>query len=156
VLWHNFPATDTTGIGVNVDINVGFSGCSIYGVTDMGISTTLTTGNGITVTVAGDNDTYQNDGDSNANHFVYPAGIPIPMAAVQELQAGTHRRLGDSSEAFSDSYTYVPGDGYQNEIYNMQTIYWLLNRFMQKLDIAEARVDADLNNVPDLQMTWSG
>jgi len=46
------------------------------------------------------------------------------MAAVQHLPGGGRIAIwGDSSESFSDSYTYVPGDGYQNEIYNMETRY---------------------------------
>jgi hypothetical protein len=149
VLWHNFPATMTTGIGVNVNTVVGFSGCSLYAM-DGGISTTLTTGNGVTVTVVGDDDTYQYDGDGNADHFVYPPDVPIPMAAVQELPGGGRLAVwGDSNESFSDSYTYVPGDGYQNEIYNMETIYWLLGYPLEKWDIAQARADAELNDTPD-------
>jgi uncharacterized protein YdeI (BOF family) len=150
VLWHNFPAAFDLGIGVNVDIVVGFSGCSIHGVDELGISTTLTTGNGITVTVVGDDDTYQFDGDGNADHFVYPAGASIPMAAVQMLPGGGRIAVwGDSSESFSNSYTYVPGDGYQNEIYNMETIYWLLGRQLEEWTVAQARADAELNDTPD-------
>ena len=88
VLWHILPGVDETGIGVNVDIVVGFSGCSIYGVDDLGKPIPLTTGDGVIVTVVGDDDTYQNDGDGNADHFVYPQDVPIPMAAVQELPGG--------------------------------------------------------------------
>ena len=150
VLWHNFPATNTTGIGVNVQTLVGFSGCSIYGVDDQGTPIALTTGDGITVTVEGDDDTYQNDGDGNDDHFVYPDDMRIPMAAVQELPGGGRIAVwGDSNEAFSDSFTYVSGDGYQNEIYNMQTIYWLLGHPLEKWDIGEARKDEELNDTPD-------
>lgn len=160
VLWHNFPATDTTGIGVNVNTVVGFSGCSIYGVETEGTlvyPVPLTTTNGVTVTVVGDDDTYQNDGDGLGDHFVYPEDMRIPMAAVQELPGGGRIAVwGDSNESFSDSYTYVPGDGYQNEIYNMQTIYWLLGHPLEKWDIAEARYDAGLNDTPDHlnQLVW--
>jgi len=150
VLWHVLPARDTTGIGVNVNIVVGFSGCSIYGVDEGGQPIPLTTGDGITVTVVGDDDTYQYDGDGLADHFVYPEGVPIPMAAVQELPGGGRIAVwGDSNESFSDAFTYVPGDGYQNEIYNMETIYWLLGRPLEKWTIAEARFDAELNDTPD-------
>ena len=152
VLWHIFPGVEETGIGVNVDIDVGFSGCSIYGVDDLGDPIPLTTGDNIVVTVVGDDDTYQFDGDSLADHFVYTdtALTPIPMAAVQELPGGGRIAVwGDSSEAFSDSYTYVPGDGFQNEIYNMQTIYWLLGHPLEKSSIAEARADAEWDDTPD-------
>lgn len=151
VLWHNFPGVAETGIGVNVDFVVGYSGASIYGVTDTGISTTLTTGNGVTVTVVGDDDTYQNDDDGLADYFDYSStGVPIPMAAVQQLPGGGRIAVwGDSQESFSNSYTYVPGDGHQNEIYNVQTIYWLLGRPLEKWTIAEARADAELNDTPD-------
>jgi hypothetical protein len=149
VLWHNFPATDTTGIGVNVNSVVGFSGCSIYGVDAQGDPQALTTGDGITVTVVGDDDTYQNDDGGDGLYYTYTVNS-IPMAAVQELSGGGRIAVwGDSSEAFSDSYTYVPGDGYQNEIYNMETIYWLLGHPMEKWNIAEARADAELNDTPD-------
>lgn len=150
VLWHTFPATQTLGIGVNVVIDVGFSGCSIFGVDAGGISQTLTTGNGITLTVVGDDDTYQYDSDGLPPLYEYPDDDIIPMAAVQELPGGGRIAVwGDSQEAFSDSYTYVPGDGFQNEIYNMQTIYWLIDRQFEKWDIAEARADAELNDTPD-------
>jgi uncharacterized repeat protein (TIGR01451 family) len=149
VYWHNFPATTTTGIGVNVDTVVGFSGCSIYGLDDQGNPAALTTGDGITLTVVGDDDTYQNDGDSNDDHFVYTDN-PIPMAAVQDLPSGGRIAVwGDSSEFFSDSYTYVSGDGHQNEIYNMQSIYWLLGHPLEKWDISKAREDTELNDTPD-------
>lgn len=156
VYWHNFPATTTTGIGVNVNTAVGFSGCSIYGVDDLGNSIPLTTGNGITLTVVGDDDTYQNDGDGLDDHFVYTSN-PIPMAAVQDLPSGGRIAVwGDSSEFFSDSYTYVSGDGHQNEIYNMQTIYWLLGHPLEKWDIGKAREDTELNDTPDYlnRLVW--
>jgi DNA/RNA endonuclease YhcR with UshA esterase domain len=150
VIWHNLPATQTTGIGVNVDAVVGFSGCSVYGVDDEGTAVPLTTGDGVVVTVVGDDDTYQNDGDGYGDHFVYPDEMQIPMAAVEQLPGGSRIAVwGDSNEFFSDSYTYVPGDGFQNEIYIMQTVYWLLGHPLQKSDIAEARYDAELDDTPD-------
>jgi DNA/RNA endonuclease YhcR with UshA esterase domain len=149
VLWHNFPATDTTGIGVNVNTVVGFSGCSIYGVDEQEDPVALTTGDGITLTIIGDEDTYQNDDGGDGLYYTYTEN-PIPMAAVQELPGGGRIAVwGDSSEAFSDSYTYVPGDGYQNEIYNMQTIYWLLGHPLERWDIAKVRYDAELDETPD-------
>ncbi|MGC9400400.1 MAG: CehA/McbA family metallohydrolase [Anaerolineae bacterium] len=156
VYWHTFPATTTTGIGVNVNTVVGFSGCSIYGVDAQGAPIPLTTGNGITLTVVGDDDTYQNDGDGNADHFVYTSN-PIPMAAVQDLPGGGRIAVwGDSNEFFSDSYTYVSGDGHQNEIYNMQTIYWLLGHPLEKWEIGKAREDAGLDDTPDYlnRLVW--
>lgn len=150
VLWHVFPNTLTTGIAVNTDILVGFSGASIYGVDDVGTPIPLTTGNGVTLTVVGDDDTYQNDGDGLGDHFVYPTGTVIPMAAVQALPGGGRLAVwGDSNESFSDAYTYVQADGFQNEIYNMETIYWLLGHPMQQRTIAEARADAEWDNKPD-------
>jgi DNA/RNA endonuclease YhcR with UshA esterase domain len=157
VLWHNFPATMTTGIGVNVDTVVGFSGCSIYGVDDLGDPYPLTTGGGVTVTVVGDDDTYQNNDDDDGVFFDYPDGALIPMAAVQELPGGGRIAVwGDSNESFSDSYTYVPGDGYQNEIYNMETVYWLVGMPLEKWDVADARMDAELNDTPDYlnRLVW--
>jgi hypothetical protein len=151
VQWHNLPGVASTGIGVNVDLVVGYSGASIYGVTSQGISTTLTTGNGVTVTVVGDDDTYQNDDDGRGDYLDYSStGVPIPMAAVQQLPGGGRIAVwGDSQESFSNSYTYVPGDGHQNEIYNMETIYWLLGRPLEHWTIAQARADAELNDTPD-------
>jgi uncharacterized protein YdeI (BOF family) len=150
VLWHVFPGVDFTGIGVNVDTIVGFSGCSIYGLDGNGDPVALTTGNGVTITVQGDDDTYQIDNDGLADHFVYPSGVPVPMAAVQELPGGGRVAVwGDSDESFSDSYTYIAGDGFQNEIYNMESIYWLLDRPLEKWSIAQARDDAELNDTPD-------
>jgi len=149
VYWHTFPSTTTTGIGVNVETVVGFSGCSIYGVDDQDDPIPLTTGDGITLTVVGDEDTYQNDGDSLDDHFEYTDN-PIPMAAVQDLPTGGRIAVwGDSSEFFSDSYTYVSGDGHQNEIYNMETIYWLLGHPLEEWDIGKAREDAEFNDTPD-------
>jgi hypothetical protein len=150
VLWHNFPAWQETGIAVNTDIVVGFSGCSIYGVDEFGTPMPLTTGNGITVTIYGDDDTYQNDDGGDGFYFTYTAPYTIPMAAIQLLPSGGRIAVwGDSSESFSDAFTYVQGDYYQNEIYNMETIYWLLGHPMEKMDIAEARFDAEGNDTPD-------
>ncbi len=150
VLWSDFPGLDETGIGANVDTVVGYSGCSIYGVDGTGTPVPLASGNGLTVTVQGDADVYQIDNNGLADYFVYPDGVLIPMAAVQVLPGGGRLAVwGDSDESFSDSYTYVPGDGYQNEIYNLETIYWLLGRPLAKWSIAAARADAGLDDTPD-------
>jgi len=73
-----------------------------------------------------------------------------PDGAVQELPTGGRIAVwGDSQEQFSNSYTYVPGDTYQNEIHNMQTIRWLLRDPVFKQTVAQARVDASEDNTPD-------
>ncbi len=150
VLWHNLPAWQETGIGTNVNTVVGFSGCSIYGVDEFGTPIPLTTGNGITVTVYGDDDTYQNDDGGDGFYFTYTDPFTIPMAAVQLLPNGGRIAVwGDSNESFSDAYTYVPGDTYQNEIYNMETIYWLMGTPLQRSTIATVRYDAEWNDTPD-------
>jgi uncharacterized protein YdeI (BOF family) len=157
VLWHNFPGVSETGIGVNVDIVVGYSGCSIYGVDGSGNPVPLTTGNGVTITVQGDDDTYQFNNDTVPPLYTYTVGTTVPMAAVQVLPGGGRIAVwGDSDESFSNSYTYVPSDGYQNEIYNMESIYWLLGRPLEKWTVAKARADAELNDTPDhrTELVW--
>jgi len=59
IKWHVLPGAASTGIGTNVNVVIGYSGASIYGVDGVGTPVPLTTGNGVTITVVGDSDVYQ-------------------------------------------------------------------------------------------------
>ncbi len=81
---------------------------------------------------------------------IQPAdAIPVPMAAVTDLpgHAGRIMLYGDSSDAFT-SFAYTAGDGLQNELFNLESVMWLLGEPLTKSTIAEARAQA-VEDQPD-------
>ncbi len=62
------------------------------------------------------------------------------MAAVTDLPGAAGRIMlyGDSSDAFT-SFAYTAGDGLQNELFNLESVMWLLGQPLTKSTIAEAR-----------------
>jgi uncharacterized protein YdeI (BOF family) len=75
--------------------------------------------------------------------------IPLPGAAVTQLVNGAGRIMlyGDSNDPFT-TFAYTAGDGKQNELFNLQSIMWLLDSPLQKSTIAEARAQA-VEDQPD-------
>ncbi len=160
VLWHVYPATQTTGIGVNV---VQIQSWSDNSLTDRGKSA-LTQGdlgtNGFMI-IQGDLDTgtgtygYPNrtsstDADSQGDAYIYPTTTPLAGAAGYDIPGGAGRLFfyGDSNDPFN-IFAYTAGDGKQNELFNLQTVMWLLGEPLHKSTIAQARADAGLDNTPD-------
>lgn len=172
VHWSDFPGEAATSIGVNVETLASWSLNSIRGRTVNDPLTAATSG--VQIIVQGDldegygpspwrnpNHTSNEDADNQGDAYIYnptwvypatmPANpLPVPMAAVSDLpgDAGRIMLYGDSNDPFT-TFAYTAGDGKQNELFNLQATMWLLGQPLQKSTIAEARVDAELNNTPD-------
>lgn len=168
VAWSDFPSSAATSIGINVKKITSWSLNSIRGRT---VSDPLTASTpGVQIVIQGDLDAgYTGDSHHNPYHtsntdadnagdayiynptWVYPAGmpvgaIPLPMAAVTDLpgDAGRIMLYGDSSDAFT-TFAYTAGDGLQNELFNLQSVMWLLGQPLQKSTIADIRVQSTGN-----------
>ena len=179
VIFQDFPGAASTGIGVNVESISTWSLSSLRGRT---VSEPLTASTpGVQIVMQGDMDlgctadTWKNpfhtsntDADSAGDAYLYnptwsctatsvPAGaIPLPAAAVTDLE-GTPGRImlyGDSNDPFT-IFAYTAGDGKQNELFNLQSIMWLLGEPLTKSDIADVRTQA-VEDVPDKldKMVW--
>lgn len=172
VIWQDFPSVESTGIGLNVENVSTWSLSSIRGRT---VNDPLTASTpGVQIVMQGDldvgcsSDSYKNpyhtsntDYDQEHDAYIYnpsytcdltqqPAdAIPLPGAAVTQLNGGAGRIMlyGDSNDPFT-TFAYTAGDGKQNELFNLQSIMWLLGSPLQKSTIAEARAQA-VDDQPD-------
>ncbi len=177
--WSIFPSADTTGIGVNVEAITSWSANSLRGltVTDPLLPTTP----GVQTIVQGDlDDGYMNnppyydpyhtsneDADNGNDAYIYnpgwvypntvpPDAIPVPMSAAADLPGAAGRVLlyGDSNDGFT-SYAYTAGDGLQNELFNLESVMWLMGEPLQKSTIAEVRAQSALNQPDNLdKLVW--
>jgi len=165
VVYHIFPEWEQTGIGVNVEEIQTWSICSLMS-RDRGPLTRAALGPNGFLMVQGDldegsssgahysstlNRTHNSDEDSWGDAYLYPRTGDIPLAGAAGYDipgAGRIFMYGDSNDAFN-TFAYVAGDGKQNELFNLQTVMWLLGEPLQKSTIAEARADAELDNTPD-------
>ncbi len=182
VIWSNFPAENTTSIGLNVEALASWSLNSLRGRNTNEPLTASTPG--VQVAVQGDldvgytqynsywdpNHTSNTDADGANDAYIYnptwvypndppepPAdAIPVPMAAVTQLPNGAGRIMlyGDSSDPFT-TFAYTAGDGKQNELFNLESVMWLLGEPLQKSTIAEARAQAVVNQPENLdKLVW--
>jgi uncharacterized protein YdeI (BOF family) len=180
VRWSDFPsayagATLTTSIGVNVE---HITSWSLNSLVDRS-GGALTDSDGVQIVVRGDLDegymnnppyydpyhTSNTDANSLIPAYIYnptwvhpatmpPGAVPVPMAAVTDLpgEAGRIMLYGDSSDAFT-SFAYTAGDGLQNELFNLESVMWLLGQPLTKSTIAEARAGG--NNPVNLDhLVW--
>jgi uncharacterized protein YdeI (BOF family) len=169
VRWSDFPSAlagaITTGIGVNVEDITSWSLNSLRGRLPTEPLTASTPG--VQLIVQGDldqgfgpapyydpNHTGNTDADGAGDAYIYnptwtqanfpttpPANaIPVPMAAGTQLPGSGGRIMlyGDSSDAFT-TFAYTAGDGLQNELFNLQSVMWLLGQPLTRSTIAEAR-----------------
>ena len=61
---------------------------------------------------------------------------------------------GDSNDPFT-IFAYTAGDGKQNELFNLESVMWLLGHPIQKSTIAEARAQATPDNPTNLdKVVW--
>ncbi len=78
------------------------------------------------------------------------------MAAVYDVPGAAGRVMlyGDSNDPFT-TFAYTAGDGRQNELFNLQSVMWLLGQPMQKSTIAQARAQA-VEDQPDKlnELVW--
>ncbi len=172
VVWGDFPSENTTGIGINVDQVATWSLASIRG-RDIDEPLTADTP-GVEIIMQGDletgctADSHKNplrtsniDNDKQGDAYIYnstwtcdmttpPAdALPVPAAAVTDLPgtAGRIMLYGDSNDPFT-TFAYTAGDGRQNELFNLQSVMWLLGTPLTKSTVAEARAQA-VEDQPD-------
>ncbi len=159
VLWHNFPFSMTTGVGVNVNRIQSWSDSSLIDASGSALQQDDLGDEGF-IMVLGDTDpgtgTY---GEGNWTHNVdaegcgYPTGdayiyisttAVLPMGAGYDIpgEAGRLFFYGDSNDPFN-VFAYVVGDGKQNELFNLEVVMWLLGEPLQKSAIAEVRAGGD-------------
>lgn len=152
VVYHTFPSAVSTGIGVNVERIQTWSGCSFVDRNYTALTQSDLGDNGFLIAV-GDLDagtgTYgypnrtHND-DSNVNgsspFFLYTGTDILPGAVAYDIPGPAGRLFfyGDANDPFN-IFSYTAGDGRQNELFNLETVMWLLGTPVTKTTIAEAR-----------------
>lgn len=163
VLWHRYPVSDTSGVGMNVYQIQSWSDCSLtdrdglaLDQTDLGedgfimVLGDMDTGSG---TYGAPNRTHNEDAEEagypTGDAFIYEVGVYLPGAAGYDLpgQAGRLFFYGDSNDPFN-VFAYVAGDGKQNELFNLEVVMWLMGEPLQKMTVAEARIDPELDDTP--------
>ncbi len=177
VIWQDFPGATATGIGLNVESVATWSMSSIVD----GDKQALTAEDeGVQIIMQGDldegygpatwydpNHTSNENADGLTDGYIYnptwvypstipPDAVPLPGAAVADLpgDAGRIMLYGDSNDPFT-TFAYTAGDGKQNELFNLQSIMWLLGEPLQKSTIAEARVQAAEDQPDNLdKLVW--
>ncbi len=150
VIWHDFPGAATTGIGVNVE---SVATWSLNSIIDRSGGPLTTDDTDVQILMQGDYDlgcttsgSYTNpnhtsnlDADNAGDAYLYNPSwtceltsvpgdaIPIPGAAAVQLTDGAGRIMlyGDSNDPFT-IFAYTAGDGKQNELFNLQSVMWLL------------------------------
>lgn len=164
ILWHNFPVSDTTGIGMNVMQMQSWSDSSLMDRSG-GALTEADLGENAFLMVVGDQDTGNGTfGEPNRTHntdaegpgyptgdaYIYQPGTDLPAGAGIDLNGTAGRLLfyTDSNDPFN-VFAYVAGDGKQNELFNLEVVMWLLGEPLQLETIAEARYDAELDDTPE-------
>ena len=178
VIFSDFPAQNTTGIGLNVEKLATWSLNSIRGRLPSEPLTADTPG--VQIVMQGDlddgygpaswynpNHTSNDDADSQGDAYIYnptwvypavrPANpLPLPAAAVTQLSGGAGRIMlyGDSNDPFT-TFAYTAGDGKQNELFNLQSVMWLLGEPLTQSTVAAARAQA-VEDQPDRlgELVW--
>jgi len=155
IVWHSYPSSATTGVGMNVLKMQSWSLCSLVDRSKQALTQADLGADGF-IMVAGDldtgtgtygepNRTHNTDADGAGDAYLYPAGSILPAGAGYDLPGGAGRILfyGDSSDPFN-IFAYVAGDGKQNELFNLEAVMWLLGEPLQKQTVAEARSGGDV------------
>ena len=170
ILWHNFPVSDTTGVGMNVARIGSWSDCSLMDRNGEALTADDLGANGFMM-VLGDEDIGSGSyGEANRTHnidaevpgyptndaFIYTAGNTLPGGAGYDLTGDAGRILfyTDSNDVYN-TFAYVAGDGKQNELFNLEAAMWLMGEPLQKSTIAEARAQSAVNQPDNLdQLVW--
>jgi DNA/RNA endonuclease YhcR with UshA esterase domain len=166
VLWHIFPAAATTGIGMNVENIQSWSLCSLTDGNGTALTQSDLGANGF-IAALGDEDsgngtygepnrTHNEDSDATVPAFIYTAGNSVPAAAGYDIPgpAGRLFLYGDANDPFN-IFAYTAGDGKQNELFNLQTVMWLLGEPITKTTIAQARAYSIVNQPDQLDdLVW--
>ena len=168
VLFHNFPSANL-GIGMNVERIQTWSGCSFIDQNYTALTQADLGANGFLVAVGdldagtgtyGDlNLTYNDDSNKNALSPYYPYTTTmdlLPGAVTYDIPGPAGRLFfyGDANDPFN-IFSYTAGDGNQNELFNLETIMWLLGEPLTKSTVAEARAYHTVNQPDNLdKLVW--
>jgi len=162
ILWHVYPVSQTTGVGMNVQRMQSWSVNSLVD-RNRGALTQADLGENGWIMVIGDDDsgygTYGNpnrttntDADGQGDAYIYstvPGSPLVPAAAGYDIPgpAGRLFLYGDSNDPFN-IFAYTAGDGKQNELFNLEVVMWLMGTPLQRMTIAEAREDPEQDDLP--------
>jgi DNA/RNA endonuclease YhcR with UshA esterase domain len=166
VLWHIFPAAPTSGIGMNAENIQSWSLCSLTDGSGQALTQSDLGANGF-IAALGDEDagngtynepnrTHNENSDATVPAFIYTAGNSVPAAAGYDIPGPAGRMFfyGDANDPFN-IFAYTAGDGKQNELFNLQTVMWLLGEPITKTTIAQARAYSTVNQPEKLdQLVW--
>jgi uncharacterized repeat protein (TIGR01451 family) len=166
VIWHNFPSEYTSGIGVNVENTQSWSLCSLTDRAGQALTQSDLGNNGYIIALGDEDAGVGTYGEANRTHntnsdtavpaFIYTAGNSVPAAAAYDIPgpAGRIFFYGDANDPYN-IFSYTAGDGRQNELFNLQTVMWLLGDPITKSTVAQARAYTT-PNVPDklAQLVW--
>jgi len=167
VLWHLYPFSLTTGVGVNVVQAQSWSDASLVDRNLQALTQDDLGANGF-LFIVGDLDpgsgtygepncTHNTDADGQGDAYLYGETEVLPGAAGYDIPGAAGRLFfyGDSNDPFN-VFAYVAGDGKQNELLNLEIVMWLLGEPLQPLTIAEARTDPELDDSPERldQLVW--
>ncbi|MBN1136165.1 MAG: Ig-like domain-containing protein [Anaerolineae bacterium] len=160
ILWHTFPVSATQGVGVNVLQIQSWSVASLVDRNGGALSQADLGADGF-IMVLGDldpgtglwnypNRTHNTSADEQPDAYIYQEGEYLPGSAGYDLpgQPGRLFFYGDANDPFN-VFAYVAGDGKQNELFNLEAVMWLLGEPLQKMTVAEARYDPELDDTPD-------
>ncbi len=159
ILWHVFPVSPTTGVGMNVLRVQSWSVCSLVDRNKQALTADDLLGNGH-IFVVGDLDSgtgtygYPNrtsniDADKEGDAYLYGQTEVVPAAAGYDIPgpAGRIFFYGDANDPFN-IFAYSAGDGKQNELFNLEVVMWLLGEPLQKSTVAQARSDPEEDDMP--------
>ncbi len=166
VLWHNFPGADSTGVGMNVERIQSWSLNSFVDRNGTALTASDLGPDGF-IAALGDEDagtgtygeanrTHNDDSDPTVPAFLYTAGNTVPGAVGYDIPgpAGRIFFYGDANDPYN-IFSYTAGDGKQNELFNLETIMWLLGTPITKSTIAEARAYTVPNQPTNLnKLVW--
>ncbi len=159
ILWHVFPVSPTTGVGMNVLRVQSWSVCSLVDRNKQALTEEELLGNGH-IFVVGDldsgtgtynypNRTHNTDADNEGDAYIYGQTEILPAAAGYDIPgpAGRLFLYGDANDPFN-IFAYSAGDGKQNELFNLEVVMWLLGEPLQKSTVAQARTDPEEDDTP--------
>lgn len=165
VLWHNFPVSLTTGVGVNVVKIQSWSGCSLVDRNGQALTQSDLGSDGF-IMVLGDEDTgtgtygeanrtHNEDSDTTVTAFLYNT-VTLPGGAGYDVPGAGGRIFlyNDANDPYN-IFSYTAGDGKQNEVFNLEVTMWLLGEPLHKSTIAEARAYSTPNQPTHLdELVW--
>jgi len=163
VVWHLFPVSQTTGVGMNVLNIQSWSDVSLVDRNHQALTQDDLGTNGF-LFVVGDldpgvsngahytnvpNRTHNTDADGDGDAYIYGTTEVLPGAAGYDIPGPAGRLFfyGDSNDPFN-VFAYVAGDGKQNELFNLEAVMWLLGEPLQRQTVAQVRTDPEEDDVP--------